>query len=1048
MKRYILFFITVLLALFTGCRKDTLTAWQDNGPQQGTARARVSLNASNFTIQQTRLSQEQEDQWTNVWVAQFRGANPDEAVRVGTINKYLAASGNFEISLDAGNDNIVYFITNCDENPFLDNGVEVSTLAQFKQMGYHPSTPYNDGLTNGGMVMVGTWTGNLASANTKINNILVYVDRLAAKFNVVVRAQQVVSSYFQTPSLEIDSMQLCQIAAFTGYVPDGIAPSAAADVVDMPAEAFVPSSGQSVKTYANALPYYILENLQGIPDPSVTDEKLKNQAAIDGGIADVATHIKLFGRINDGRNSGPVVYKIYLGKDVLKDFNVRRNTNYTLTVEIDGAGIVTSDMRVDNSEVTTLELMRLSGTKPGTTRASETRPAFATDLTWGDKLPISDDSYDHLYMDLGKNPNAKWKFKLTSDMAGWTPTLSYLPPVDGWVPTPNTPPTWKDTWIEAPANSEVPNGARVRINLGVNDKPVQRRVTFEYWNAADPSPKPVTRLWYVLQSPTPNFNMAAYNYIPYQKGTYAVAVRAATSISWKFKSLTSGLKVVGVAGTDGVIKSPGTVMQGHGLVVFSAEQNDQLPHRDRQALVVSSWLGNDTEPDPKDVGDKTVYIYQMASTKRFTDSKSSATARYVYDYSSDPLFETMMLVSERTVEWAINLVDPGTAYADDERLVGASSTTDGKANTWQIYNKLDRYVATTMTMPAELTAPPIFTPAGLCVMMNDDWQNINSAGELKWYLPARYHGLLAASSLLLRPSGMIENHYGSFWTSTGPDPDGDPATNPVHSAYFAGMTVDVSAVFSGASRVRAVRDYDLTGKDKTYPYVYVSNGNPIVVTREQEGGPGGAVRGFNGTYTDATYKLGAPKRYYYTSSTDWGYILDGPGPTSPLLGNLSTRFQVAKKDAPMTAGSKVVTGPWRQAAGYTSNEAVESAQTGCAIYNEGGYTDWRTPTELEMRIILLLGGGTGTTVAPKLVPVLQAGTEVGSFTNADGYTPIGPTTTTSWGYWTNRNHTDPTRAEYIAVGPRYVNGITGSATDKKANYRVRCVRDLELYEPK
>ena len=85
-----------------------------------------------------------------------------------------------------------------------------------------------------------------------------------------------------------------------------------------------------------------------------------------------------------------------------------------------------------------------------------------------------------------------------------------------------------------------------------------------------------------------------------------------------------------------------------------------------------------------------------------------------------------MFAFEGSLPMGINLVDEGTDYDKDESKYGATSTSDGKENTLKIFKALEGYVAEQINYAAQgMTAPPVFSPAGFCMMMNEEWWDIN-----------------------------------------------------------------------------------------------------------------------------------------------------------------------------------------------------------------------------------------------------------------------------------------------------------------------------------
>ena len=114
--------------------------------------------------------------------------------------------------------------------------------------------------------------------------------------------------------------------------------------------------------------------------------------------------------MNDGRNVGKVTWKIYLGENNIDNFNIKRNTHYTVTVKIDGAGIVTSDIRVDKENLHVRELRYLNG-RYASNRSPETSYLDPNDTNWGNQVrpvPVANTN-SYLYMDAGEDT---WGFEL------------------------------------------------------------------------------------------------------------------------------------------------------------------------------------------------------------------------------------------------------------------------------------------------------------------------------------------------------------------------------------------------------------------------------------------------------------------------------------------------------------------------------------------------------------------------------------------------------------------------------------------------------------
>lgn len=1078
----LLAFILSGLLFLTGCTDEQFDFGHGDpvdqtGVPEGFVRARVNMVASGFEVVQTRaLSHDQEHAWTHVIVGQF---DKDNNLVETTVQRHLYGSnGEFDIILQEslGEENTIYFITNYgsptgdinepENNPFRKAGTgdPVDNLDEFKSQVYKPVSVSNAGISDGDrLVMVGTLRTVVGTGSTSISTLLVYVDKLTAKLDVLINAAKSVATPehpFNASSLTITGLTIVNVPVQAAFADDGIQTTNASDVASI--ETVLTEKDETLsKVYTTEEPYYILENRMHADDlalyPSNTSERgqeqFKNHAALDNGIADVASYLLIKGIMNDGRNVGDVTWKIYLGENNVDNFNIKRNTHYTITVKIDGAGIATSDVRVNKDGLYVRELRYLNG-RYASSRSPETSYLVAADKNWGNlQTPASVANADYLYMDAG---DGTWGFELTglngASIGDWPElSVSYLPLAVAGANSPGTSTgmaadlirsKWmddvEDNWIAVSGTSVsgLPSGVRVRINLGINNKSSNRTVDFNYFNTAKPDMK---RIWRVVQAASEGMNILDRHFIGSDAGSYGVMIRASADKCWKLQSVSSAsFSFAGAADVDGNITqttlSSGYV-KGHGTVILNVSAYNRAPYRST-SLVVRAF---DENPDVNPVAtyvDKTIVVYQMGSAQNFVNTKSLLSGRYVYDYSSDPLFETMYAFPS-ALPMGINLVDAGTDYNVDESKYEAWSTTDGKANTLKIVKKLEGYVAGQTTGNLSLKAPPVFSPAGLCMMMNDEWWEIEDVDDprFEWYLPARYHGLMDATSIMLGVAGIGNKSITPFWTSTVPQ---TPPTAERYSAYFAGTSVDVSDNFSATSSVRCVRNNKTT--TKSYPYLTADHsGNPVIVTYEEVNG---VPKGYNNIETStnashAIYKLDKPLRF-----TEYGQVASdqGLGPSDPNWAYLSPKFRVAKRDAVIQSNSQ--TGSWVAASGWKDANATDVATpaTGCAAYEEDG-TGWRVPSELEMRLILLLGGGYGSSPGSAgEVPAIQTGGKTFSDFTSSGFSYLG--SEDGLCYWVNRKYSADNRIVYFNVSGKWATAVDGSATPWYSNYYVRCVRDL------
>ena len=150
--------------------------------------------------------------------------------------------------------------------------------------------------------------------------------RMAAKVQVTVANE--------CQGMTINSVQLCSVPNGSYYITDNIpidfdTPSSSSDIAfgDYPAELW----------HAEEYIYYMPVNQRGTI--SNNSEFTKNRYAPDN-----ATYL-LVSAIYDNR---PLTYKFYLGRDMVKDFNISSNHTYKLAITIKSPGDSDVDSRVED----------------------------------------------------------------------------------------------------------------------------------------------------------------------------------------------------------------------------------------------------------------------------------------------------------------------------------------------------------------------------------------------------------------------------------------------------------------------------------------------------------------------------------------------------------------------------------------------------------------------------------------------------------------------------------------------------------------------------
>lgn len=1055
MKKNILLYIIAVLGIFSCQQEEYNTGLDGREVQIGDQiKMNFSLFASGFNSISSRMDADRESLWDIVWVAQY-DSNGD---LVGTPRSYSETDLTLDITVKPDK-NTFYFITNTPDNPFEipgSSGQYYNDTTELERSVYTPSniTYYEDSQAK--LVMVGKWQGELVepvvsgSDQTKLilREIVAYVHRLTAKVNIIVEAA--LESGFQNQTISIEKIQLCGVPKSATFL-NGSKTETVDDVDNFAEEVFTaPTEGFRYQSKS----YYVLENMHG----SVTNDdpaKKGNFAPKDAQGNDLSTYVKIRATLDDGNNNGAVDFRVYLGGNDRNNFDIIRNYHYTITIRILGVNNVETDVRIESTEDLYQFQIQTPDGSAATNRTSETRTIDPDKEFWGwDGSYTSGKSTDHL--NIHTNNDLQWV--LNSMAVTTTPSnsayqwnnlkIQYCPNEEDWTDNSN--------WIDlAIGGSPAPSGAKIRVHTGMNNSSYVRTVTFTFKLYGVQSN--VTRQWVVSQRrPEVAFSLPTYSFFQAPAGVYSVAVRSSGTF-WKFKSNNStAITFVGTIGDDGFSSDPDYWQTGHGMVLFRVTAHPGISGNDSHRALGDVFIESKSDITATESIEWKTTVSQLPSVDMLlATSSETATRRFAYDYSSNALFTTA--VGYRiSIPWAINMVSgvgsEDVNYEKNKGLIGTTSPVTGKENTLTMFNKMDETAAQRLldligdpSLPADINknSAPIFSPAGICMAMNENFIDINDTSnpDYKWYLPSRNEALMDTfNSMLQLKNGGNGTRAGSIWTSTTL-----PSTTDTQSAYFAGSGVDVSANHSVTSMVRCIRKNENV-QGLSYPHMRNENGVPVIVVREDG-------KGFVHTYRDRPTITPTPEgfyseRYYYIDyplrfiAPNYAPARDGSGPIQTEDLTLSPKFQVAKTDLP---------GNWRwfEASGWAEDLSFNAmALTGCNNYSETGdggrvYDGWRLPTEMELRMIGLLGGG--TSAGPAQQYILQNG--------GTNFTDIPEFTLLSGSYWGGSEYISGkeknTRAVYVNIydlknidsplrgSAQYRNGI------REYRYKVRCVRDIK-----
>lgn len=94
---------------------------------------------------------------------------------------------------------------------------------------------------------------------------------------------------------------------------------------------------EALTATAKTLWWYLPENMRGTG--TATNQKDKTAATAPSDQGDYCTYIEVSGEYSSG-NLYDVIYRIFLGEDNTKDYNLKRNTHYTVTAKIKGINAI------------------------------------------------------------------------------------------------------------------------------------------------------------------------------------------------------------------------------------------------------------------------------------------------------------------------------------------------------------------------------------------------------------------------------------------------------------------------------------------------------------------------------------------------------------------------------------------------------------------------------------------------------------------------------------------------------------------------------------
>ena len=137
----------------------------------------------------------------------------------------------------------------------------------------------------------------------------------------------------------------------------------------------------SATDLSRGLVFYQFENLQGTLQPRNTTQQEK-QWSSSNPYSDICSYIELKATYSSPRKYGDILYRFYLGTDMVTNYDIKRNTQLNITVSfINDGGVDENTWRVDNSNIVDcVSNITLSPSSLEFTELGETKGITATVL--------------------------------------------------------------------------------------------------------------------------------------------------------------------------------------------------------------------------------------------------------------------------------------------------------------------------------------------------------------------------------------------------------------------------------------------------------------------------------------------------------------------------------------------------------------------------------------------------------------------------------------------------------------------------------------------
>ncbi len=375
-------YLATALLVFGACSEDLNTgqpsagenvtvgvSLQPSGMQQVELSGDPLSSALTVTRSVTALTDDAEKVINNLWVFEYVGGTYVRGQYLSTVD---ATKLNLDLST-ATNANI-YFVANVGQAAY--KGKTLATEIDFQNYSLSITDEASITPSAGYLPMFGAVT-SVAVPGYFTSGATVTMDYLVSRVDLTYTVTDNMSTGFVLKRSRLINVPVSMYP----YID-----SAISDATHFPADGLTTKNFDrediaSSKATGGTLTFYLPDNRRGEGSNTAgSDAKLK------AGIDD-ATAIQLIGY----KDGDEIIYNFYLGGDEFNDYNLKRNTKYTLTADLDGTS--TGDLRVTKTETSNTYMV-----KPGKTVMIPVKRANQSDL--GEQLPD---------LSMGWTPGVLWR---------------------------------------------------------------------------------------------------------------------------------------------------------------------------------------------------------------------------------------------------------------------------------------------------------------------------------------------------------------------------------------------------------------------------------------------------------------------------------------------------------------------------------------------------------------------------------------------------------------------------------------------------------------